>query len=146
MEMETEHGQAAAGTDEGPHGQAGGAAAVEAPPPDIAVMMLSAIGASAQDLAASSLAPNTRRSYAGAISRLDDWLDGRSIDDNILVTYLGVLFANGRSAGSAAVTVAAVRFTARIKGWPSPVGPATERVLAGTAGGRRIAAGDRLRR
>ncbi len=128
-------------TNEGPHGPDGGAAAAVETSADLALMMLSAVGASARDLAVDSIAPNTRRSYAGALKRLDDWLDGRALDDTSLAKYLGVLFANGRSAGSAAVTVAAVRFEARISDHPNPVGPATERVLAGY----RRAAADRGR-
>lgn len=99
--------------------------------PDIAAMMLAAVGASARDLAANSIAPNTRRAYSSALARLNNWLDGRPLNDATLATYLGVLFDSGRSAGSAAVTVAAIKFQARVSNQPTPIGAATERVLAG---------------
>ena len=55
--------------------------------------------------------------YEGALRRLQDWLDGRTLDDSTLAEYL------------------AVRFYAKLGGQASPVGPATARVLAGSSGG-----------
>ncbi len=35
----------------------------------------------ARRLVEASVSPNTRRAYAGALRRLDAWLDGRELDD-----------------------------------------------------------------
>ena len=81
--------------------------------------------------AAASLSPNTRRAYAGALRRLDDWLDRRALDDATLALYLAELHDAGRAAASAALAVAAAGFRARLVGQPPPAGPRTARVLAG---------------
>ena len=38
----------------------------------------------ARRLVEASVSPNTRRAYAGALRRLDAWLDGRELDDAAL--------------------------------------------------------------
>ncbi|MCY3777474.1 MAG: site-specific integrase [Candidatus Aminicenantes bacterium] len=85
------------------------------------------------ELAAASLSKNTRRAYRGALQRLQHYLDKHdaSLTDGWLASYLASLFHRGRSPSSASMVVAAVRFQARTTGTPSPVGPATDRVLAG---------------
>ena len=42
----------------------------------------------ARRLVEASVSPNTRRAYAGALRRLDAWLDGRELDDAALAAYL----------------------------------------------------------
>ena len=85
------------------------------------------------DLAAASLSKNTRRAYQGALQRLQDYLDKHDaiLEDGWLASYLASLFHRGRSPSSASMVVAAVRFQAKTTGARSPVGPATDRVLAG---------------
>ena len=85
------------------------------------------------DLAAASLSKNTRRAYQGALQRLQDYLDKHDagLTDGWLASYLASLFHRGHSPASASMIVAAVRFQAKTTGIPSPVGPATDRVLAG---------------
>ena len=85
----------------------------------------------ARELAAASVSANTRRAYEGALDRLRDWLDGRTLDDATLAEYLADRFEAGHSPATAGQVVAAVRFYAKLGGQSSPVGPATERVLAG---------------
>ncbi len=67
-------------------------------------------------LAAASLSPATRRSYEGAIRRLQDWLSERPLDDASLEAYFGHLHANGLSPATAASTLAALRAAARASG------------------------------
>ena len=88
---------------------------------------------SVADLAAASLSKNTRRAYGGALQRLQAYLDKHdaSLTDGWLAGYLVALFHRGHSPASASMVVSAVRFQARMTGSPSPVGPATDRVLAG---------------
>ena len=69
--------------------------------------------ATARRLAAASLSPNTRRAYAGALRRLDAWLDRRDLDDVTLALYLAGLHDAGRAPASAALAVAAAGFRAR---------------------------------
>ena len=90
----------------------------------------------AAELAQASLAENTRRAYEGALKRFEQ--SGYPETDAGLSAYLGRLYEQGRSAACANMVIAALRFRARLRGWPSPVGAATTRVLAGF---RREAAG-----
>ena len=95
----------------------------------------------ARRLAAASISPNTRRAYAGALRRLDAWLDGRRLEDATLAAVLAELHDQGRAPASASTTVAAACFRARLAKAPSPAGERTARVLAGY----RRTAGDRGR-
>ena len=95
----------------------------------------------ARRLVEASVSPNTRRAYAGALRRLDAWLDGRELDDASLAAYLAELHDAGRASSSASMAVAAACFRARLAGEPIPAGERTGRVLAGY----RRTAGDRGR-
>ena len=95
----------------------------------------------ARRLVEASVSENTHRAYAGALRRLDAWLDGRELDDVALAAYLAELHDAGRasSSASASMAVAAACFRAKLAGQPSPSGELTARVLAGyrrTAGAR----------
>ena len=76
-------------------------------------------------------AGNRPRAYAGALRRLDEWRDGRRLDDAALAAYLASLYEAGRSPAVAGMAAVALRFQMKLTAKPSPVGPATERVLAG---------------
>ena len=56
-----------------------------------------AVPETARELAAAS---NTRRDYEGALRRLQDWLDGRSLDDATLAEYLAVPDRAGHRVGA----------------------------------------------
>ena len=88
-------------------------------------LLPAATASTATRLAASSITPATQRAYTGAMLRLGEHLDGAPLNDKTLAGYLAVLFDRGRSPATATMTVAAVRFVARITGRDSPVGPAT---------------------
>ena len=75
------------------------------------------------------MSENTRRSYEVALRGFE--ASGHAETDAGVAAYLGDIYEAGRSAASAAMAVAALRFRARLRGRPSPVGPASERVLAG---------------
>ena len=95
----------------------------------------------ARRLVNASLSDNTGRAYAGALGKLDAWLDGLRLDDSALAAYLAALHDAGRAASSAAMAVAAARFRATLAAQPSPAGELTARILAGY----RRSAGDRGR-
>ena len=86
----------------------------------------------ARRLVEASVSPNTRRAYAGALRRLDAWLDGRELDDVALAAYLAELHDAGRASSSASMAVAAACFRAKLADQPSSgAGERTARVLAG---------------
>ena len=78
-----------------------------------------------------SRAPNTRRSYAGALDRLKRWLDGRflRLSDASLSRYIEHLERNGYAPESAKMVVNAVRFYAKVQGCRCPAGPLTDAAL-----------------
>ena len=84
----------------------------------------------ARRLVEASVSPNTRRAYAGALRRLDAWLDGRPLHDVTLAAYLELHDA-GRASSCASMAVAAACFRAKLAGEPIPAGERTARVLAG---------------
>ena len=51
-----------------------------------------AVQETARALAAASVSASTRRAYEGALRRLQDWLDGRILDDATLAEYLAARF------------------------------------------------------
>ena len=81
--------------------------------------------APARRLVEASVSPNTRRAYAGALRRLDAWLDGGELDDVALAAYLAELHDAGRASSSASMAVAAACFRAKLAGQPTPAGTAT---------------------
>ena len=89
------------------------------------------LSAAGRELVAASVAPNTRRAYLGALTRLADALGEDPLTDASLAGYLAGMFAAGRSIAAAKLVVAAVRFQARLAGQPSPDGPLVERTLRG---------------
>ena len=89
------------------------------------------ISASARELAAASISANTRTAYQGQLQRLYDYLDGQPLTDDTLAEYLTSLHDTGKSPAGAGQLVAAVRFQSKVTGQPSPVGPASQAVLAG---------------
>ena len=85
----------------------------------------------ARELARASLSENTRLAYRGALQRLAGALGGHPATDAGVAAYLASLHEGGQSPAVASMVVSAVRFQARLMGQAPPVGPATERVLAG---------------
>ncbi len=85
--------------------------------------------ASGRKLVEASVSENTRRTYTSALQRFDE--SSLEVDDTGVAEYLTELFEAGRAPASAALVVAALRFRAKLAGESSPVGPLTERILAG---------------
>ena len=78
------------------------------------------------------------KAYAGALRRLDAWLDGRELHDVTLAAYLAELHDAGRASSSASMAVAAACFHAKLAGDLNPAGERTAQ------GARRLPA-DRRR-
>lgn len=89
----------------------------------------------ALELVEASVSPGTRRVYSSVWRRFDEFqrnrLGGLETDDVGVAAYLTALFEAGSSAATAGLAIAALRFRARHTGVPDPVGPLSERVLAG---------------
>ena len=83
----------------------------------------------AADLMRASIAENTRRAYEAALRGFEG--SGHPETDAGVAAYLIGLYESGRSAATATMAVAALRFRAKLGGRPSPVGEAALRVLAG---------------
>ena len=88
-----------------------------------------AIPSTTRDLVEASVSANTRRAYASVWRRFD--ATGLEADDAGIAAYLTGLYEAGRSPATASMTVAALRFRGRHTGAVDPVGPLSERVLAG---------------
>ncbi len=91
------------------------------------------LSAVSRELLAASLAPNTRAAYAAALYALDRWLAQRGLPlaDPALAEYFGQMFHSGLAPATASIAVSAIRCRVRLGGWPTPVGPLTERIIAG---------------
>ena len=72
--------------------------------------------ATARQLAAGSIAANTRRAYTRALARFDAWRGTQPETDQVCAAYLSQLFEAGKSPAVAAQVVAAVQFRARLVG------------------------------
>ena len=89
------------------------------------------IGLAIRQLQTAALAATTRKAYAGALRRFDDWLGGRPPIDSFLARHLDDMFRRGLAPARAALVVAAIRRAVRDlnrAGRPCdehPVGPVT---------------------
>ena len=98
--------------------------------------------ATARRLVEASVSENTHRAYAGALRRLDAWLDGRELHDVTLAAYLAELHDAGRVSSSASMAVAAACFHEKLAGRPG-CSPGTGGLPASAAGARRGRSGCR---
>ena len=83
----------------------------------------------ARCLVEASVSPNSLHAYAGALRRLDAWLDGREFHDVTLAAPLAELQDVGGAAASASMAVTAGYFRAKLAGQPTPAGERTARDL-----------------
>ena len=90
-----------------------------------------------RDLIDASISDNTRRAYEHALRHFREWiarerLDGASVTDAVIANYLVALHESGKAPATCGQIVAAIRFCAKLhEGIKAPIGPETERVLAG---------------
>ena len=66
-----------------------------------------------RQLHSAALADTTRKAYAGALRRFDEWLDGRPPTDDFLAKHLDEMHCRGLAPASAALVVAALRRAVR---------------------------------
>ena len=78
-----------------------------------------------------SAAPSTVKTYRLAMQQLEKWLEGRSLNDNLLATYITGLYQDGKSPATISKIVAAVKWTVKNHGGERIPFEITERTLAG---------------
>ena len=83
-----------------------------------------------EELVKASLAPSTVETYRLAMEQLEKWLDGRTLSDNLLATYITELYQGGKSPATINKIVAAVKWTVKNQGVGIPF-EITEKALAG---------------
>ena len=66
-----------------------------------------------EELVKASTAPSTIETYRRAMQQLEIWLDGRSLNDNLLANYITELYQDGKSPATISKIVAAVKWTAK---------------------------------
>jgi len=95
----------------------------------------------AKRLAATSLAPSTRKTYEGAFRKYLQWLGGDDPGEESLLLYVAYLETEGKAPSTVRVAVSAVRWALREQGTEVPMG-LVRKCLAGV---RREAHGQRPR-
>ena len=85
----------------------------------------------AAELARASLAPATIRAYRSALYAWDTFRNDRAESDTLIAEYLTVRYEVGTSPATCTQIVGAIRFRVKHQGHADPIGPATQRVLAG---------------
>ena len=78
----------------------------------------------------SSVAPNTIAAYRRATQKLETWLDGQVLTDDLLAAYITELHHLGKSPATISQAVAAVKWRVG-KSHAEVVGEVTQRTLAG---------------
>ena len=68
---------------------------------------------------------NTLKAYEHAKQKLESWLEGRQLTDAVLAEYIRYLHAEGKSAATINLVVAAVKWMATHQGADYEVGPVT---------------------
>ena len=92
-----------------------------------------AISDETEELVKASIAPSTVKAYRRAMQQLEIWLDGRSLSDNLLASYITGLYQDGKSPATIGKIVAAVKWTAKHHGAETKnlLFTITEKTLAG---------------
>ena len=70
------------------------------------------VAAETVDLIRAGVSDNTPKAYRHATVKLEAWLDGRVLDDELLAKYITGLHAVGKSPSTISLLVAAVKWTA----------------------------------
>lgn len=78
-----------------------------------------------------SYAPSTKEKYRQEIMALLFWLSGRPLTDQTFAEYLAHLYNSGKAPSTCSISISAVKTAARLANTSHPVGPLTERTMAG---------------
>ena len=99
-----------------------------------------ALSPGAEETARAALADGTKELYRAIAGKLDEWLQARGWEpgDLAIAEFLQHEHERGIAPGTISLIPAAVRYAAKMGGYPNPIGPQCKRVLAGV---RREGAG-----
>ena len=75
-----------------------------------------AVNDETEELVKTSIAPSTAETYRLAMQQLEIWLEGRSLNDNLLANYITELYQNGKSPSTIGKIVAAIKWTVKNHG------------------------------
>lgn len=89
-----------------------------------------AISDETEELMNASIAPSTVKTYRHAMQQLEIWLEGRSLNDSLLASYITELYQNGKSPATISKIVAAVKWMVKNRGGGIPF-EITAKALAG---------------
>ncbi len=89
------------------------------------------VSSQALELVQASISANTKRAYTAALARFDKAIGDNPVTDTVVANYLAALYDAEKSPATCSQVVAALKFRAKLQDLPPPVGPRTNRVLAG---------------
>ncbi len=81
-----------------------------------------------------NVSDNTLKAYEHATRKLEDWLDGRTLDDAVLAEYIRFLNTKGKSPATINLLLAAVKWMAEYHGIDNVAGDITKRTWSGIRG------------
>ena len=74
-----------------------------------------------------NVSDNTLKAYEHATRKLEDWLDGRTLNDAVLAEYIRFLHTNGKSPATINLLLSAVKWMAEYHGIDNVAGDTTKR-------------------
>ncbi len=84
-----------------------------------------------------NVSDNTLKAYEHATRKLEDWLDGRTLNDAVLAEYIRFLHTEGKSPATINLLLSAVKWMAEYHGIEEVAGPITKRIWADIRGEER---------
>ena len=81
-----------------------------------------------------NVSDNTLKAYEHATRRLEDWLDGRTLNDTVLAEYIRFLHTEGKSPATINLLLSAVKWMAEYHRIEDVAGPITKRIWAAIRG------------
>ena len=83
-----------------------------------------------------NVSDNTLKAYEHATRRLEDWLDGRTLNDAVLAEYIHFLHTEGKSLATINLLLSAVKWMAEYHGIDNVAGAITARIWTDIRGAR----------
>ena len=81
-----------------------------------------------------NVSDNTLKAYEHATRRLEDWLDGRTLNDAVLAEYIRFLHTNGKSPATINLLLSAVKWMVEHHGIDNVAGAITKRIWSDIRG------------
>ena len=84
-----------------------------------------------------NVSDNTLKAYEHATRRLEDWLDGRTLNDAVLAEYIRFLHTEGKSPATINLLLSAVKWMAEYHGIEEVAGAITKRTWSDIRGAKK---------